>query len=84
MEAWAICFRRHLRKFPGEPGLIFVIGSCHNLGRGGGRTGLFIFRPMTPWEDCYRALDNYFQSMLALAASPYYDVVGHVIYPLLP
>ena len=38
--------------------------------------------PYDTLEDCYRALDNYFQSMLAMAASPCYDVVGHVIYPL--
>ena len=33
-------------------------------------------------DECYQALDNYFVSMEKMAAAPYYDVVGHVIYPL--
>ena len=47
-----------------------------------------IFGPILPiipydtLDQCYEALDNYFASMLQMAASPYYDVVGHVIYPL--
>lgn len=65
-----------------EPGLDFVIGSAHNLSlEAGGRD--FFCLDYTTLDDCYAALDNYFQSMLALAAAPeFYDVVGHIIYPL--
>ena len=68
-------------KILGEPGLDFVIGSCHNLDEAAGGRDFYLL-PYDTLEDCYRALDNYFQSMLAMAASPCYDVVGHVIYPL--
>ena len=61
--------------------LDFVIGSVHNLTEGkGGRD--FYFLPYETEVDCYEALDNYFDSMLRLAQSPYYDVLGHIIYPL--
>ena len=63
------------------PPLDFVIGSCHNLDEAAGGRDFYLL-PYDTLEDCYRALDNYFQSMLAMAASPCYDVVGHVIYPL--
>lgn len=64
-----------------QPGLDFVIGSCHNMDeKDGGRD--FYLLSYDTLEDCYRALDNYFASMQKMAATPYYDVVGHVIYPL--
>ena len=79
--AWAICFPRHLREILGEPGLDLSSAPATTwTRRRGGRT--FYLLPHDTLEDCYRALDNYFQSMLAMAASPCYDVVGHVIYPL--
>ena len=64
-----------------QPGLDFVIGSAHNLSLEAGGRDFFLLDYNT-LDDCYRALDNYFQSMLTLAAGPYYDVVGHIIYPL--
>ena len=68
-------------KILSQPGLDFVIGSCHNMDeRDGGRD--FFLLSYDTLEDCYRALDNYFISMQKMAAGPYYDVVGHVIYPL--
>lgn len=64
-----------------QPGLDFVIGSCHNQDeQAGGRD--FYLLPYDTLEQCYAALDNYFASMLRMAAAPYYDVVGHIIYPL--
>ncbi len=68
-------------KILSEPGLDFVIGSCHNMDEKDGGRDFFMLSYDT-LEDCYKALDNYFTSMLKMAAAPYYDVVGHVIYPL--
>ena len=64
-----------------QPGLDFVIGSCHNQDETAGGTDFYLL-PYDTLDQCYEALDNYFASMLQMAASPYYDVVGHVIYPL--
>ena len=64
-----------------QPGLDFVIGAAHNLSeQAGGRD--FYMLPYDTQEDCYAALDDYFQSMITLAAGPHYDVVAHIIYPL--
>ena len=59
----------------------FVIGSCHNQDEKAGGTDFYLL-PYDTLDQCYEALDNYFASMLQMAAAPYYDVVGHVIYPL--
>ena len=64
-----------------QPGLDFVIGSCHNQDEKAGGTDFYLL-PYDTLDQCYEALDNYFASMLQMAAAPYYDVVGHVIYPL--
>lgn len=64
-----------------EQELDFVIGSVHNLSAArGGRD--FYCLDYRREEDCYAALDDYFASLQILAESPYYDVIGHVIYPL--
>lgn len=68
-------------KILSQPGLDFVIGSCHNMDEKDGGKDFYLLAYDT-LEDCYRALDNYFVSMQKMAAAPYYDVVGHVIYPL--
>lgn len=68
-------------KILGHPGLDFVIGSCHNLSPEAGGRDFFLLSYET-LEQCYQALDNYFDSMLQMAAGPHYDVVGHIIYPL--
>ena len=64
-----------------QPGLDFVIGSVHNLTEEAGGKD-FYFLPYETQAECYEALDNYFESMIQLAAGKYYDVVGHIIYPL--
>ena len=46
-------------KILGEPGLDFVIGSCHNLDEAAGGRDFYLL-PYDTLEDCYRALDNYF------------------------
>ena len=69
-------------KIIAQPGLDFIIGSAHNLSPQAGGRDFFLLDYSTV-EDCYRALDDYFQSMLSLAAAgEFYDVVGHIIYPL--
>lgn len=63
------------------PELDFIIGAVHNLSEEKGGKD-FYFLPYDTEGDCYHALDDYFQSMLALAHSECYDVLGHIIYPL--
>ncbi len=64
-----------------EQALDFVIGSVHNLSEVAGGRDFYCLDYGTE-ADCYRALDDYFASMERLAASPFYDVLGHIIYPL--
>ncbi len=61
--------------------LDLIIGSAHNMSPDQGGED-FYFVPYTCQEDCYRALDNYFTSLYALAGMPEIDVIGHIIYPL--
>jgi len=68
-------------KILSQPGIDFVIGAAHNLSEAAGGRDFYMLDYETP-EDCYEALDNYFRSMVALAADPHYDVVAHIIYPL--
>ena len=61
--------------------LDFVIGSVHNLSpAAGGRD--FFFLDFQEEREARRALDDYFDSLLALAPLPCYDALGHIIYPL--
>ncbi len=64
-----------------QPGLDFVIGSVHNLREDAGGRDFYMLSYDTH-ADCYAALDNYFDSMVTLAGTPYYDVLGHIIYPV--
>lgn len=61
--------------------LDFVIGSVHNLSPGAGGHD-FYFLDYPTEEDCRQVLDDYFTSLLSLAALPCYDSLGHIIYPL--
>ena len=63
------------------PELDFVLGSIHNLSPEKGGTD-FYYVPYPDSAACYGALDDYFTSMAAMAATPYYDVLAHIIYPL--
>lgn len=74
-------FPEPAEKILSQPGLDFVIGSAHNLSESAGGKDFYLL-PYDTLDDCYRALDNYFDSMVQLAAGKYYDVVGHIIYPL--
>lgn len=64
-----------------QPALDFVIGAVHNLSEAAGGRDFYCLRYQTE-ADCYRALDDYFTSMLRLAESGFYDVLAHIPYPL--
>lgn len=69
------------REILSSASLDFVIGSVHNLSPGaGGRDFFFLDYPTQ--DACCAVLDDYFSSLLALAPLPYYDSLGHIIYPL--
>lgn len=61
--------------------LDFVIGSVHNLSPGRGGRDFYFLDYHTP-QACYQALDDYFDSLAALAVLDCFDVMGHIIYPL--
>lgn len=64
-----------------QPELDFVIGSVHNMSPGAGALD-FYYVKYNSRADCDRALDDYFDSLDELAKTDYYDVLGHIIYPL--
>lgn len=68
-------------KILAQPELDFVIGSVHNLSPERSGKDLF-YMDFSTAESCSAALDDYFDSMEKLADTPYYDVLGHIIYPL--
>ena len=63
--------------------LDFVIGSLHNMSLGSGGLGIY-----TSAHQCRRIeegialLDDYVDTLTALAGTDTFDVMGHVIYPL--
>lgn len=59
----------------------FILGSVHNLSPERGGTDLF-FLDFSTVQACYDALDDYFASLALLAATDFYDVLAHLIYPL--
>lgn len=63
------------------PELDFVIGAVHNLSEEAGGKDFYFLSYKTE-ADCYRALDDYFTSMERLAEGEFYDVLGHISYPL--
>jgi len=68
-------------KILSHPRIDFVIGSIHNLSPEQGGADLF-FEDMSTPESCARLLDDYFTSMEHLVRTDYYDVLGHINYPL--
>ena len=63
--------------------LDFVIGSLHNMSLGSGGIGIFTAaRQCQKEEDGIALLDDYVDTLHALAATDTFDVIGHVIYPL--
>lgn len=64
-----------------QPRLDFVIGSIHNFSPERGGADLVCADLSTP-AACASLLDDYFTSMEKLAVSPYFDILGHILYPL--
>lgn len=64
-----------------QPALDFVIGSVHNMSVEAGALD-FYYVEYSSRADCGRALDDYFNSLDKLVKTDYYDVLGHIIYPL--
>ena len=69
------------RKILSQPGLDFVIGAVHNNSEDTGGVD-FCLGDYSTLDNCYKALDNYFPSMIEMAGAGFYDVVAHIIYPL--
>ncbi len=63
------------------PELDFVLGSVHNMSPKNGGADFYYLDYRKP-EACYRALDDYFDSLAALAPMDCYDGMAHIIYPL--
>lgn len=63
--------------------LDFVIGSLHNMSLGSGGLGIYTAaRQCQQLEEGIALLDDYMDTLTALAATNTFDVLGHVIYPL--
>ncbi len=77
----AFLFPEEADRILSQPGIDFVIGAAHNLSEGAGGRDFYMLEYETQ-DDCYQALDDYFQSMIDLASGRHYDVVAHIIYPL--
>ena len=63
--------------------LDFVIGSLHNQSLGSGGLGIFTAaKQCQKIEDGIALLEDYLETLLTLADTDTFDVIGHVIYPL--
>ena len=63
--------------------LDFVIGSLHNMSLGSGGLGIYTAaHQCRQIEEGIALLDDYVDTLHALAATDTFDVMGHVIYPL--
>ena len=63
--------------------LDFVIGSLHNMSLGSGGLGIYTAaHQCQQLEEGIALLDDYVDTLTALAATNTFDVMGHVIYPL--
>lgn len=63
--------------------LDFVIGSLHNMSLGSGGIGIFsAAKQCQKIEEGIALLDDYMDTLIALADTDTFDVMGHVIYPL--
>ena len=61
-----------------HPHIDFVLGSVHNRPAGPD----YGYGVYTTAAQCREVLDGYLEQVLALARSPYYDVLGHLDYPV--
>jgi len=63
------------------PELDFVIGSVHNLSPELGGTDIYYMKFDTE-KACRAVMDDYISSIEKISLTPYYDVLGHLLYPL--
>lgn len=70
--------RRLLDRVP----LDMVVGSAHNLSLAAGGTDFCLLSFSGDEDSCHRALDNYFDSLLALSETEFVDVLAHMPYTL--
>lgn len=68
----------HAERVLSRPGIDFVLGSVHNCR--GGQDYYYIRYPDV--ATARREMDDYLDQVLELARSPYYDVLGHLDYPV--
>ncbi len=61
-----------------QPDIGFVIGSAHNFPDGPD----YCYGSYESAGQCRRILDEYLDQVLRLAQSPFYDVLGHLDYPV--
>lgn len=61
-----------------HPGIDFVIGSVHNTRSGPD----YYYLHYTDADQCQALMDDYLAQVLEVARSPYYDVLGHLDYPV--
>lgn len=61
-----------------HPHIDFVLGSVHNRPAGPD----YCYGTYTDEAQCRAILDGYLEQVLALARSPFYDVLGHLDYPV--
>lgn len=65
------------------PELDFVIGSLHNQSAAAGGKGIFtVAKGCKTRADCMALLEDYVDTLDALADTAGFDVLGHIIYPL--
>lgn len=63
--------------------LDFIIGSLHNMSLGSGGLGIYsAAHQCRQIEEGIALLDDYMNTLTALATTDTFDIIGHVIYPL--
>lgn len=74
-------FEPRVRRLLGQAPLDMVVGSAHNMSERHGRQD-FILWHYTDEETCHRALDDYFDELLAIAQLDFIDILAHIPYTL--
>lgn len=65
-----------------QPRLDFIIGSIHNMSPEHSGDDFYRYDLANDIPLCHQVLNDYFSSMEKLVQTPYFDILGHVIYPL--
>lgn len=74
----AIEYPDYARQVLSHPHIDFVIGSAHNpIGQRD-----YYFQRYDSREQCLSMISDYLDQLIALSKTDYYDVIGHITYPL--